>query len=279
MLWYIWLYDFKGTRCNKMPTLYKNLGFKIKKLREKIDISQSSLAEALGVDRVTISKIENGERKIYAEEIKKLSEYFNISSDVLLDLKEDIEVIIEKNTTKQKPKKEIRISVPQKNLQKFKEVLLYVLNKIGSKPNIGESVLYKLLYFIDFDFYEKYEEQLIGATYIKNHYGPTPKEFIKIVKKMEGKDLIKVKDSYFKYPQTKYLSKRESDLTRLKAHEIKMIDSVLDRLSDMNAAEISNYSHKDVPWLTTENGEIIDYESVFYRTNPYSMRTYIEEDI
>jgi len=279
MLWYIWLYDFKGTRCNKMPTLYKNLGFKIKKLREKIDISQSSLAEALGVDRVTISKIENGERKIYAEEIKKLSEYFNVSSDALLNLKEEIEVIIEKNTTKQKPKKEIRISVPQKNLQKFKEVLLYVLNKIGSKPNIGESVLYKLLYFIDFDFYEKYEEQLIGATYIKNHYGPTPKEFIKIVKKMEGKDLIKVKDSYFKYPQTKYLSKRESDLTRLKAHEIKMIDSVLDRLSDMNAAEISNYSHKDVPWLTTENGEIIDYESVFYRTNPYSMRTYIEEDI
>jgi len=40
-----------------MPTLYKNLGFKIKKLREKIDISQSSLAEALGVDLVTISKI------------------------------------------------------------------------------------------------------------------------------------------------------------------------------------------------------------------------------
>ena len=273
------LYDFKGVRCNEMPTLYKNLGFKVKKLREKIDISQSSLAEALGVDRVTISKIENGERKIYAEEIKKLSEYFNVSSDVLLDLKEDIEVIIEKNTTKQKPKKEIRISVPQKNLQKFKEVLLYILNKIGSKPNIGESVLYKLLYFIDFDFYEKYEEQLIGATYIKNHYGPTPKEFIKIVKEMEGKDLIRVKDSYFKHPQTKYLSKRESDLTRLKAHEIKMIDSVLDRLSDMNATEISNYSHKDVPWLTTENGEIIDYESVFYRTKPYSVRTYIEENI
>ena len=273
------LYDFKGVRCNKMPTLYKNLGFKVKKLREKINISQASLAEALGVDRVTISKIENGERKIYAEEIKKLSEYFNVSSDVLLDLKEDIEVIIEKNTTKQKPKKEIRISVPQKNLQKFKEVLLYILNKIGSKPNIGESVLYKLLYFIDFDFYEKYEEQLIGATYIKNYYGPTPKEFIKIVKEMEGKDLIRVKDSYFKHPQTKYLSKRESDLTLLKAHEIKMIDSVLDRLSDMNATEISDYSHRDVPWLTTENGEIIDYESVFYRTKPYSVRTYIEENI
>jgi len=68
-------------------------------------------------------------------------------------------------------------------------------------------------------------------------------------------------------------------LTLLKAHEIKMIDSVLDRLSDMNATEISNYSHKDVPCLTTNNEEIIDYESVFYRTKPYSVRTYIEENI
>ena len=62
---------------------------------------------------------------------------------------------------------------------------MYVLSKVGSKPNVGESVLYKLLYFIDFNYYEKYEEQLIGATYIKNHYGPTPIEFVKIVEDME----------------------------------------------------------------------------------------------
>jgi uncharacterized phage-associated protein len=169
--------------------------------------------------------------------------------------------------------------VPQKNLEKFKEVLLYVLNKIGSKPNVGEAVLYKLLYFIEFDFYEKYEEQLIGATYIKNHYGPTPKEFIKIVSEMEGKDISKVKDTYFQYPQTKYLPRRDPDLTILKAHEIKMIDEVLDRLSDMNASEIRDYSHGDVPWLTTEDGKVIEYESVFYRTHPYSVRSYSGKDI
>jgi hypothetical protein len=73
----------------------------------------------------------------------------------------------------------IRINIPQKNIGKFKEVLLYILNKIGSKPNIGETVIYKLLYFIDLNYYEKYEEQLIGATYIKNHHGPTLKEFKK----------------------------------------------------------------------------------------------------
>ncbi len=157
--------------------------------------------------------------------------------------------------------------------------MLYILNKVGSKPNIGETVLYKILYFIDFNFYEKYEEQFIGATYIKNHFGPTPLEFAKIIKEMEGKDLEKVSVKYFQYPQTKYIPLRKPYLTKLKANETAEIDAVLERLSDMNAAEISEYSHNDVPWLTTEDKQRIDYEAVFYRTFPYSVRSYSEENI
>jgi uncharacterized phage-associated protein len=58
-----------------------------------------------------------------------------------------------------------------------------------------------------------------------------------------------------------------------------MIDVVLEKLSDMNATQISEYSHNDVPWLTTDDGDIIDYESVFYRTAPYSVRSYSEENL
>jgi uncharacterized phage-associated protein len=143
---------------------------------------------------------------------------------------------------------------------------------------VGETVIYKLLYFIDFDFYEKYEEQLIGATYIKNNYGPTPKEFKKIVDNMiDKKEIIKVQNEYFEYPQTKYLPLVGPDLSILKAHEIQLIDRVLGNLSDMNAQQISEYSHNDVPWLTTDKGKVINYETVFYRTSPYSVRNYQEE--
>ncbi len=262
-----------------MDIFCDKLGAKIKKIREHLDLSQERIAELLGINRVAISQIENGQRKISAEEIAKLARIFNMPSDVLLDLEKDINVILS-TKTKQKEKQEVRISVPQKNLDKFKEVLLYILKKVGSKPNVGESVLYKLLYFIDFNFYEKYEEQLIGATYIKNNFGPTPKEFIKIVEVMEREEeLVRVKEKYFEYPQRKYLPRRDADLSILKAHELKTIDDVLDKLSDMNATEISEYSHTDVPWLTTDDGEIIEYESVFYRTAPYSVRSYSEEDL
>jgi len=263
-----------------MDIFYKKLSQKIKTIREQLGFSQEALAEKLGVNRVAISQIENGDRKISAEEIAKISKIFHIPTDILLDLSKDIEVVLEKTEAK-KPKEKtgIRISVPQKNLDKFKEVLLYVLSEVGSRPNIGESVLYKLLYFIDFNYYEKHEEQLMGATYIKNNYGPTPKEFIKIVDDMEGKDLTKIQDNYFQYPQTKYLPLRKPDLSKINTREQKVIDDVINTLSDMNAKQISEYSHNDVPWQTAEEGEIIDYESVFYRTPPYSVRDYSDDDI
>lgn len=257
---------------------YEKIGHRIKMLREKTGMSQDMLSQKMGISRPAISQIESGERKISADELQKLSHIFHVSVDNLLNPVKEPEVHLHKGKEEKTAKPQMRISVPQKNLQKFKEILLYILNKVGSKPNIGETVIYKLLYFIDFDFYEKYEEQLVGATYKKNQYGPTPIEFAKIVEQMVKKgEIEKVKSDYFSYPQTKYLPRIKPDLTKLKANEIEVIDNVLNRLSEMNASQISDYSHNDVPWMTTAEGDAIEYESVFYRTPPYSVRAYTEE--
>lgn len=260
-------------------TIYDKIGHRIKVLREKAVMSQDILSQKMGISRPAVSQIESGERKISAEELQKLSHIFHVAADDLLNPVKGPEVHLHKGKEEKAAKPQMRISVPQKNLQKFKEVLLYILNKVGAKENIGETVIYKLLYFIDFDFYEKYEEQLIGATYIKNKYGPTPVEFVKIVERMiEGKEIEKVKSEYFNFPQTKYLPRRKPDLARLKANEVEVIDDVLNRLSEMNGSQISAYSHNDIPWMTTAEGEVIEYEAVFYRTPPYSVRAYTEEN-
>ena len=61
-------------------------------------------------------------------------------------------------------------------------------------------------------------------------------------------EIMKVKSEYFNFPQTKYLPRRKPDLAKFKANEIEVIDDVLNRLSEMNASQISAYSHGDVPW-------------------------------
>lgn len=59
----------------------------------------------------------------------------------------------------------LRLSEPIFDSEKMREVILYILNK---RPNIDEETLCNILYFIDFDFYEKFEEHLIGATWKKS---------------------------------------------------------------------------------------------------------------
>lgn len=259
------------------------LNEKIKALRKRQDFSQEHMANELGVSRPTYIQIEKGEKELTLSELRKLASILGVSFKELIEteaLAPEIDVIFEEKKKKRKTKPDMRISVPQKRLVIFKEVLLYLLEKVGAKPNVGETVLYKILYFIDFDFYEKYEEQLIGATYIKNYHGPTPIEFKKIVEQMiEDGEIEKVRSAYFQYPQKKYLPRREPKLNQLSGQALKHIDEVIAKISDMNATDLSEYSHRDVPWITAENGQALDYEAVFYRTPEMSVRKYDEDAV
>ncbi len=256
--------------------MVKNLYKKIKSSREQNGFSQGYMANELGMSRPTYMQIETGERDITVTEAKKLAAIFSVSLENFLAGKSSVpEIILPAETNKSKTSTIIRIRKTKKDLNKFKQVLLYILGKVGSKPNVGETVLHKLLYFIDFDYYEKFEENLIGATYIKNHHGPTSVELGTIIRDMQKKEEIEtVKSKYFKYEQRKYLPLKRANLNKLSARETKQIDDVLARLSDKNAKEIENYSHGDIPWIVAKNGKPLSYESVFYRDEHYSVRNY-----
>ena len=238
-------------------------------------ISQEYLADKLGISRPTYVQTEQGERDITIVEAAKLAEIFGMTLENFLAEYKSAEPKVVLEREKPAGLQDVRIRITQKNLNKFKQVLLYVLGKVGSKPNVGETVLNKLLYFIDFDYYEKFEENLMGATYIKNHHGPTPVELKVLVDKMKkAGEIEEVKSKYFTHDQKKYLPLKRADLSVLTGREIEHIDEVLARLSDKNAREISEYSHNDVPWLTRGIGEALSYESVFYRDEKYSVRNY-----
>ncbi len=252
----------------------------LKKLRQEHDISQEFLAKKIGVSRPTYAQIESGARDISVKEAQKLAQFFGLSLEDFLAGKKipELKVELERPNKPKVKKYETRVSVPQEKVEKFKEVLLYILERIGAKPNIGEAVVCKLMYFIDFDFYEKFEEQLIGAKYIKNHFGPTPVAFPEIVAQMEQDgDLTRVAKKYFQHDQKKYLPRRSADLSIFSAQEKELIDWEIERFKDFNATKIRDYSHKDVPWIGANDLQPIDYEAVFSRTDEFSVRQYDDE--
>lgn len=247
----------------------------LRTFREERGISQDSVAKTLGMSRPTYIALEQGKRALTLAEAKQVATLFNVLLD---DIASDTRTL--SSTTLPSPSRkvrpaDIRVSVPQERVGKFKEVLLYVLQKVGSKPNIGMTVLYKLLYFIDFDYYEKYEEQLMGLAYIKNHHGPTPRSFAKVVKTMKAKDEIEeMRSKYYKYDQKKFLPLRTPDLSKITAQELNLIDDVLARYGDKSAVELRNISHEDTPWAVATEGKNLEYDHVFYRPDKLSVREY-----
>lgn len=94
---------------------------------------------------------------------------------------------------------------------------------------------------------------------------------------IEKRQLKRVKTNHHGYLQTRYLPLEKANLTKLKASEKEVIDRVVEQLSDWSATAISAYSHKDMPWLASKEGEEINYELAFYRDAPFSVRNYGDE--
>lgn len=235
----------------------------LKQMRQKHGITQEEMSKRLGISRPTYIHIERGEKEPTIGQVKVIAELFQV--DKIQKQEAETKRMQEKTASKKLSGKF--------NPQKFKEVLLYILEKVGAKPNIGETALFKLLYFIDFDFYEKFGQYVTGATYIKNHHGPTPKQFKSIADEMiMCGELERVRSKYFQYDQKKYLPHRKADINFLTAVEVGQIDEVLARLSDKNGSELRAYSHDDIPWIATDDQSDIDYTLVFQRTQPYSQR-------
>ncbi len=256
----------------------KHIGQRLAELRKVKGLSQEDLAKRVNISRPSLAQIELGNRSVSMLEMQKLSWVLGFSLDDFMS---------ENFTAIQAPEGEIeakakqseeRISVPTLQIHKFKNVLLYMLERCAGKPNVGETVLYKLLYFADFNYYEMYEEHLTGANYRKLPYGPVPQQLDAIIHQMiDAGQLQRVKTAYYGYPQTRYLPLEKADLTELKASEKEIIDRVIEQMSDWSAAAISNYSHKDLPWEVTDEGKDISYELAFYREAPYSVRNYGDE--
>jgi len=238
------------------------------------------LAEKIGVSRPTYAQIESGARDMSVKEAQKLAQFFGLSLEDFLAGKkiQTQKVELEKFKKVKIKNPEPRVSIPQEKVEKFKEVLLYILERIGARPNVGEAVVCKLIYFIDFDYYEKFEEQLIGAKYIKNHFGPTPVAFPEIIAQMEQEgDLTRVTKKYFQHDQKKYLPRRSANLSNFSAQEKELIDWEIERFKDFNASKMRDYSHKDVPWIGANDLQPINYEAVFSRTDEFSVRQYDDE--
>lgn len=144
------------------------LSKKIKDLRSYANLSQEQMADFLQMSRVTYANLEAGKRDIKKGELEKIAQVFETSVEDLLS-----KTIKKTKITNDHP------------LYKMMQTILYILSKCAGKPNVGKIVLNKLLYFADFNHYEKYWSSITDDIYVKMPMGPVPKSIDGVTALME----------------------------------------------------------------------------------------------
>lgn len=109
-----------------MKTLnYKEIGVKLRKAREYLGLTQVQVAQILNIGRDAIIRIENGNRKIDADELLNFSKLYKISMDDLVNNtkvnKNEIAFARSFGKLSEKDKKEILNLIKLKNEFKEKE--------------------------------------------------------------------------------------------------------------------------------------------------------------
>ena len=158
------------------------------------------------------------------------------------------------------------------NEKKYKNVLLYLCQKLNGEVR-GKKKMAKLLYFADFDFYEKTQKSITGDTYLAYPMGPFPVALDDISNTLTKKkaisiDQVEEREGY--NPTEIYRSLIEPDLSVFNEEEIKMLDRVVTKYGQLNGRQLEELSHTEAPYIGTELKKEIPYELSFYRGTDFT---------
>lgn len=138
--------------------------------------------------------------------------------------------------------------------------------------------IYKLMYFIDFRYYQKYGRSLSGAQYYNWPYGPVPmnNEEYRTANLIERGSVLgmwaKIDD---KTVQINPATDAPDDFS---PEEQIVINDVLSMYGALSGKDLVTISHEDMPWKMTKDGEKIEYEYAKWReTEPQVVEDITEQ--
>src|SRR5687768_11619256 len=108
-----------------MKLSQKDIGERIVQLRKFKNLSQEDLAKRIKISRSSLAQIELGNRSVDILELQQFSIILGFSLDDFVSDDFSLDEVAEEAKKKKVPN-EIRISVPLLQVEKFKNILLYI---------------------------------------------------------------------------------------------------------------------------------------------------------
>jgi len=152
------------------------------------------------------------------------------------------------------------------NQKKYKNAIIFFAKRIQNST-LGKLKMMKLLYYLDFDFFEKYGRSITGDEYLRFDNGPVPRMGEKILKQMNGKEIKitrrKIGNGYNDQMHIEALV--DFDVNVFEREELLMLEEIAGKWEKFTGTEMKNASHGEAPWIATPSDGIIDYNLAYYR--------------
>ena len=145
--------------------------------------------------------------------------------------------------------------------KKYKNAVLYFINHCNNKY-LGDTKLYKLLYYLDFAHYRDNKKSVTGDSYLHLDFGPVPQKAREIVadlvreKDIEKEEVLleggghKVKYQARTTPAMSVFTKKEKDL----------LEQICEEFKNWSTSKIVTQTHLEAPWFYSLPGEKIKYK-------------------
>ena len=219
----------------------------ITKLRKSAGLSQEELSHKLGMSRPTLISIEKGKRDITLTELKKISDIFDIPIEIIVD--QDLQTNLKVDA----------YEFSKKSFQRFHNLVLQCIKYGADKDGkITKTKLAKLVYLCDFANYYNFLKPISGFEYRKLARGPVAIEFFDIIDEDESICVERSENgrailvSLVEQPDNKILNPEEQ----------KLVQGVCKKWKKSNTQEIVDFTHKQIPWATCKDRDVIPYELI-----------------
>jgi len=119
--------------------------------------------------------------------------------------------------------------------------------------------LQKQLFYADFLYTKRHGKQIIGLPYVHHHYGPVPFNHELVYGCLLTSNIIDTKLLDGSYRREIIIPSRQPDLSFFSHEEIDVLTTVSGYFKTYNARQISDFSHKEEGYLSTDHKQIISY--------------------
>lgn len=145
------------------------------------------------------------------------------------------------------------------NEEKYRNAILYFAHHVRQ---VGRTKLWKLLYYLDFDHYERYGTSVTGAQYWRWDNGPVPSTGLAMTRQMQvdGDIDIVPQPTGFQNSLLLVVPLHPFDRSVFTDTEWEMLQAVARKWKFHTARDMSNATHGERPWQEAEPNGFLDYK-------------------